>query len=157
MTWWACVFAVNLTMPAISINQSHKPYNAPAPYPTMYHYVTEMCTYVHIFVTNWCIVGYFSDALCDLWDDSLVIDTAEYPPCNTIHRLQGHHFWPVMDIDEIIISYKQETTSSHDDVIKWKHFPRYWPFVRGIHRSRWISRTKTSDAELWCFLWSASE
>ena len=24
---------------------------------------------------------------------------------------------------------------SHDDVIKWKHFPLYWPFVRGIHRS----------------------
>ena len=24
---------------------------------------------------------------------------------------------------------------SHDDVIKWKPFPRYWPFVRGIHRS----------------------
>ena len=22
----------------------------------------------------------------------------------------------------------------HDDVIKWKHFPRYWPFVRAIHR-----------------------
>ena len=23
----------------------------------------------------------------------------------------------------------------HDDVIKWKHFPHYWPFVRGINRS----------------------
>ena len=23
----------------------------------------------------------------------------------------------------------------HDDVTKWKHFPRYWQFVRGIHRS----------------------
>ena len=23
----------------------------------------------------------------------------------------------------------------HDDVTKWKHFPRYWPFVRGTHRS----------------------
>ena len=23
----------------------------------------------------------------------------------------------------------------HDDVIKSKHFPRNWPFVRGIHRS----------------------
>ena len=23
----------------------------------------------------------------------------------------------------------------HDDVMKWKHFPRYWPCVRGIHRS----------------------
>ena len=22
----------------------------------------------------------------------------------------------------------------HDDVIKWKHFPRYWPFVWGIPR-----------------------
>ena len=29
--------------------------------------------------------------------------------------------------------YKHEIF--HDDVIKWKHFPRYWPFVRGIHRS----------------------
>ena len=25
--------------------------------------------------------------------------------------------------------------SNHDDVIKWKHFPRYWPVVWGIHRS----------------------
>ena len=24
---------------------------------------------------------------------------------------------------------------THDDVIKWKHFPRNWPFVREIHRS----------------------
>ena len=23
----------------------------------------------------------------------------------------------------------------HDDVIKWKYFPRYWPFVGGIHQS----------------------
>ena len=23
----------------------------------------------------------------------------------------------------------------HDDFFKWKHFPRYWTFVRGIHRS----------------------
>ena len=23
----------------------------------------------------------------------------------------------------------------HDDVIKWKHFPGYWPFVWGIHQS----------------------
>ena len=26
-------------------------------------------------------------------------------------------------------------SDDRDDVIKWKHFPRYWPFVRGIHRS----------------------
>ena len=38
-----------------------------------------------------------------------------------------------------------------------KHFPRYWQFVQGIHRSQWIPRTRASDAELWCFLWSAPE
>ena len=27
------------------------------------------------------------------------------------------------------------TASGHDGVIKWKHFLRYWPFVRRIHRS----------------------
>ena len=47
--------------------------------------------------------------------------------------------------------------ANNNDVVKWKHFPRYWPFVRGIHRSRWIPDTKASDAELWCFLWSAPE
>ena len=26
-------------------------------------------------------------------------------------------------------------TDEHDDVIKWKRFPRYWPFVWGIKRS----------------------
>ena len=26
-------------------------------------------------------------------------------------------------------------SDNHDDVIKWKHFPRYWPFVWGINRS----------------------
>ena len=26
-------------------------------------------------------------------------------------------------------------SEAHDEVIKWKHFPRYWPFVPGIHRS----------------------
>ena len=29
----------------------------------------------------------------------------------------------------------QRLLPTHDDVIKWKHFPRYWPFVRGIDRS----------------------
>ena len=46
--------------------------------------------------------------------------------------------------------------SKHDDVIKWKHFPHHWPFVR-VTGHRWIPCTKASDAELWCFLWSAPE
>ena len=26
---------------------------------------------------------------------------------------------------------------NHDDVIKWKHFPRYWPLVRESTGDRW--------------------
>ena len=36
-------------------------------------------------------------------------------------------------------------------------FRRYWPFVRGIHRSPANSLTKANDTELWCFLSSTPE
>ena len=35
---------------------------------------------------------------------------------------------------------------SHYDVIKWRHFPHYWPFVRGNHQSPVNSPHK----EKWC-------
>ena len=47
-------------------------------------------------------------------------------------------------------NHRKIKLSGHDDVINWKHFPRYWSFVRGIP-------SKASDAELWCFLWSVPE
>ena len=31
--------------------------------------------------------------------------------------------------------FKYSHIQKHGDVFKWKHSPRYWPFVRGIHRS----------------------
>ena len=34
-----------------------------------------------------------------------------------------------------VLCCNRASRSSHDDVIKWKHFPRNWPFVWGIHRS----------------------
>ena len=37
---------------------------------------------------------------------------------------------------------KADFVSCDDDVIKWNHFPRYWPFVRGIHRSPVVSSHK---------------
>ena len=56
-----------------------------------------------------------------------------------------------------VTNIQQCYSHKHYDVTRWKHFPRYCPFVRGIHRSPVNSHTKTSDAELWCFLWSAPE
>ena len=39
----------------------------------------------------------------------------------------------------------------HDDVIKWKHFPPYWPFVRGIHRPPVNSPHKGQWRGAWMF------
>ena len=43
---------------------------------------------------------------------------------------------------DLHLGHKLVCTIYHDDVIKWKHFPRNWPFVRGIHRSPVNSRHK---------------
>ena len=45
----------------------------------------------------------------------------------TSSKLYSPHIYPFYAINH--------SQSVNDDVIKWKHFPRYWPFVRGIHRS----------------------
>ena len=41
----------------------------------------------------------------------------------------------------------------HGDVIKWKHFPRYWPLCGEFTGHQWNPRTGANVAELWCFLW----
>ena len=47
--------------------------------------------------------------------------------------------------------------------VSWRHhqmqyrFPRYWPFVRGIHWLPMNSPHKASDAELWYFICSSPE
>ena len=56
---------------------------------------------------------------------------------HTLPNTQGHR------IDCTKIFYYK---FMHVDVIKWKHFPRYWSFVRGIYRSPVNSPHKG----LWC-------
>ena len=48
------------------INPSKECHNASDRYPIMYHLVTETWTCVHVSVTQWCIVGYGRDALCEM-------------------------------------------------------------------------------------------
>ena len=46
-----------------------------------------------------------------------------------------YHDW--LSVKEVTLMHKGEIQEpkTHNDVIKWKHFPRYWAFVRWIHRS----------------------
>ena len=45
-------------------------------------------------------------------------------------------YWKSDDVSASMMRRRHliSDTNYHDDVIKWKNFPRYWPFVRGIHR-----------------------
>ena len=45
------------------------------------------------------------------------------------------HYWTNAREVNLKVKAIGSKIQKHDDVIKWKHFPRYWPFVRGIHRS----------------------
>ena len=56
----------------IAVDLLRESHNAPVPYPTMHHFATEMCTRVHTSVAKWCIVGYRSDALWDVWDRNVI-------------------------------------------------------------------------------------
>ena len=46
---------------------------------------------------------------------------------------------------------------AHDDVIKWKHFPRYWPFhrspVNSPHKGLWRGALMFSLTFAWIYGW----
>ena len=48
------------------------------------------------------------------------------------HLICAHHVYRGPINSE---GFLNDMSKTHDDVIKWKQFPRYWPLVREIHRS----------------------
>ena len=50
---------------------------------------------------------------------------------NTSHKVQALLNITFTDTAHVLLLINY----CHDDAIKWKHFPRYLPFVRGIYRS----------------------
>ena len=79
-------------------------HNAPVQYPTIHHIVTEMWTPVQISVTKWCIVGYLSDVLWDLWDGTIwasLINGHHWSRLRLVASLvQSHHLkqWSLLVI-----------------------------------------------------------
>ena len=100
------------------MDPSYKPHIALDTYSTMQHFVTEMCTYVHISVTKRCIVGvgYLSNALWTLhsrsyidcsFDNQVTLtdigkitdfkrqhDTAKLEPC-------AHKSWDILHVGNL--------------------------------------------------------
>ena len=77
-------------------------------------------------------------------------DVSNYQQLSCLVILRWNLRWPV--------------DSYNDDVIKWKHFPCYWPFMRGIrwwpvdspHKSQWREALMLSQISAWTNGWASN-
>ena len=60
------------------------------------------------------------------WNCQHLVDTSMFLQMITFTRI-------IIDLHHALVVRVRQNL--HDDVIKWKQFPRCWPFVRGIQRS----------------------
>ena len=66
--------------------------------------------------------------------------------------IQGTRTTLIFHYHEKLVAIVNVPLTTHDDIIRSKYFPRYWPFFAGkLTGHRWIPLTNTSDAELWYF------
>ena len=110
-------------------------------------YVDETTINIHCIPRLW---GHYHDQLKSYAAWWCLVYSVAFPAQKVLKY--GMMQTPNLSYSYVLQTHKQ---AHHDDVIKWKHFPRDWPFVRGIHW--WIPLTKASDVELGCFLWSGPE
>ena len=62
--------------------------------------------------------------------------------------LESYHQWYDMDMTNWVRNLKLwRKPVSHVDIMPWKRFPHYWPFVRGTYRSS----QRGINTQLWCF------
>ena len=94
----------------------------------VHHIYTQIC---------WSVVSYHSTStVCVLLTDDSIVDCNFESECVLQQDQEDDEDWVRMQANNLP-GVRDHTLFSgmHDDVIKWKHFPRYWSFVRGIHRS----------------------
>ena len=113
-----------------------------------------------------CIKDTYRKCIISRWIETMMVHCTcfIYPyvyhkPCGFVSRdlvsflpdlwYYSLHIWPIYHFCSI--------PYCHEDVMKWKHFPRYGPMWREFSSDQWIPLTEASGAELWCFLWSVTE
>ena len=101
----------------------------------------RVCLCVSVFCLHLC------KALEEIWKRANKSNPVMGKSVSNRLRIKSHScilfppWWPSVRINHLSGSFIVQIIINiytklvfHDDVIKWKHFPRYWPFVRGIHR-----------------------
>ena len=112
---------------------------------TLHQTLTQscLCRTIPYVGTCWCVrhslheITSYDDSkwipmlfLANLWCNLMLYQTDLY-----LNALSYVHTFFMAFVECLYQHRKQFDNRSWDDVIKWKHLPRYWPFVQGIHRS----------------------
>ena len=90
------------------------------------------CIILHAFI-NAVLPISFSYICLENCFNKASFKNVQYLPAPSLHGNVERIFSAIHQWTQAL--FNDRTGVSQDDVIKWKHFPRYWPFVRGIHRS----------------------
>ena len=71
---------------------------------------------------------------CFLWSTPWINGWVNNRKAGDLRRHRAYYDVSVM-YGMNVNSFQLPQDKRHEDISKWKHFPRYWSFVRGIHRS----------------------
>ena len=118
---------------------------SPPKYPTMHHFATEMCTHVHSSVTQWCIVGYGTGTLWDLWNISI---------CLTSFQIYGALVTYFIVLMQFIPTLSFTATSSCSGTSSWMAI-RYIVYITNNGTSSWMAMRYTlwlNMGRCWCAL-----
>ena len=109
------------------------------------HYITKHTTalYIYIFTAPLCVYGVVAHLETDYNNivEWFSVNSLQGNPWKFQFYLLSSNNVDKCNISLCIGDMVLKTESSHvlgvfhDDVIRWKHFPRYWAFVREIYRS----------------------
>ena len=79
----------------------------------------------------WCILYYRVDCILNLWCPSYPMSTCGHviTLCQHKNLVSNHEQIYLIPWPKLTELFKQ------NNIIKWKHFPRNWPFVWVIHQS----------------------
>ena len=105
---------------------------------------------VYEYITTWTHFPYYQGNIAELCiffavgeitKTSCITNVRILRAYNISHEISSQFWWPlfyhsyVFSSNATFVIDSSLYFESHDDVIKWKHFPCNWPFVRGLHRS----------------------
>ena len=105
----------------------------------------DACFVLHLDVTYICADGNKAFlieivfVICPVMETSKILTKVKHMKAKSIQWQKGAGNCTRLRAPKLV---------RHDDVIKWKHFPRYWSLWGESTGHRWIPLTKSHSAEL---------